>query len=199
MVFRDWLTKENLLWKFVRYETNAEYKGGVKELQDLGFEILGIVVDGRRGLLNGFSNIPTQMCHFHQKQIVRRYITQNPRLEAGVELKEIVKIMSITDKESFEGLLLDWERDWDWFLQEKTVNRETGRAGFKHRRLRSARGSLKRNLPYLYTYQEHLDIGMPNTTNSLEGSFAHIKDKVRIHRGLKKHRKVKLINELMLR
>ncbi|MBI2465316.1 hypothetical protein HYV64_04190, partial [Candidatus Shapirobacteria bacterium] len=37
-----------------------------------------------------------------------------------------------------------------------------------------------------------------NTNNSLEGSFAHLKDKVRLHRGLKTKRKMKLINQILL-
>ena len=38
---------------------------------------------------------------------------------------------------------------------------------------------------------------MPNTSNSLDGTFSHLKDKVRIHRGLKMDRKKKLIEELL--
>lgn len=197
MVFRDWLMKENLIWKFVKYETNDHYKQGVQELKDLGFEILGIIVDGRRGLLTGFPDIPTQMCQFHQIQIVRRHLTQNPRMEASIELKKIVEIMTLTDRKSFEGLLKQWKEKWDEFLLERSTNDETGETFFKHKRLRSAYSSLERNLPYLYTYQEYLDIGMPNTTNSLEGSFAHVKDRVRLHRGLRIDRKKKLIDELL--
>jgi len=29
------------------------------------------------------------MCVFHQKQIMRKYITKNPKLEANKELKDI--------------------------------------------------------------------------------------------------------------
>ena len=88
MVFRDWLEKKNLYWKFVKYETVQEYQLGIEHLVGLGFEILGIVVDGRRGLFKAFGNVPVQMCHFHQKQIVTKYLTRNPRIEAGQELKE---------------------------------------------------------------------------------------------------------------
>lgn len=199
MVFRDYLKRENLICKIVKYETNLDYRRGIQELEDLGFEILGMVVDGRKGLLTGFPNIPTQMCHFHQKQIVRRYLTRNPKLEAGKELNKIMEILSITDKASFEGLLNEWFDKWKEFLSERSIDKDTNRTWFRHKKLRSAYFSLKRNLPYLYTYLEYLDINMPNTTNSLEGSFAHLKDKVRVHRGLKKHRKVKLIKEILLR
>jgi hypothetical protein len=32
---------------------------------------------------------PVQMCIFHQKAILRRYLTKNPLLEANKELKEL--------------------------------------------------------------------------------------------------------------
>ena len=48
------------------------------------------------------------MCHFHQVAIIRRYITNNPKLEAGKELKEICKLLTRTDKESFIGAFDLW-------------------------------------------------------------------------------------------
>ena len=38
---------------------------------------------------------------------------------------------------------------------------------------------------------------IPNTTNSCDGSFAHWKQKVKIHRGLRKDRRNKMINYLL--
>jgi hypothetical protein len=38
---------------------------------------------------------------------------------------------------------------------------------------------------------------MPNTTNSLEGTFTHIKAKISVHSGLRIDRKQKLIQELL--
>jgi len=38
---------------------------------------------------------------------------------------------------------------------------------------------------------------MPDTENSLDGTFSHLKDKVRIHKGLKIDRKKKLVEELL--
>ncbi|WP_394366458.1 IS256 family transposase, variant Zn-binding type, partial [Capnocytophaga canimorsus] len=105
MLFKDAITKENLLKYFVKNETNALYVQGIKELQNKGFQIAAIVCDGRKGLLKSFGAIPVQMCQFHQWEIIRRYLTKKPKLKAGQELKEIVDLMTITDKESFEGAL----------------------------------------------------------------------------------------------
>jgi len=77
MVFRDALTRENLLKYYVKTETNDKYREGINELASKGFTVKAIVCDGRRGLLNSFIGILVQMCQFHQVAIVRRYITKN--------------------------------------------------------------------------------------------------------------------------
>jgi len=197
MVFRDVLKKQNIFWRFVDYETIALYQEGIETIQSQGFEILGITTDGRRGIFKAFGDIPVQMCHFHQKQIVKRYITSNPKLEAGIELKEIVSKLTITDEALFEYWLTEWFNKWSTFLKEKTLDPKTRRKHYTHRRLRSAYNSLKSNLPYLYTYLKHLSTGMPNTTNSLDGFFSQLKKKVNIHNGLRFDRKIKLIQYLL--
>lgn len=49
MLLKDAYTKENLLKYYVKYETNALYSQGINELGSLGFSILVIVCDGRKG------------------------------------------------------------------------------------------------------------------------------------------------------
>ena len=175
MLFKDALTKENLLKYYVKSETNALYKQGIKQLKEQGFEISGIVCDGRRGLITSFDNIPVQMCQFHQVAIVRRYLTKNPRMPAAIELKEIAALMKQTDKESFEGALNEWHDNWRSFLNERTINEETGKSFYTHKRLRSAFKSLKTNLKWLFTWYDNIELGIPNTTNAIDGHFADLK------------------------
>lgn len=197
MVFRDSYKRENLLWNFVRHENLHFYISGINKLKSMGWDILGIVCDGKRGLFKAFNTIPVQMCQYHQTSIVIRYITKRPKLEAGKQLKEVVQLLTVTDKESFTGALVDWHKKWNDFLLEKTINPETGKWHYTHKRIRSAYRSLKSNLPYLFTWYDNMDLKIPNTTNSLEGTFSNLKNKIRVHAGLKKHRKMKLINELL--
>jgi hypothetical protein len=50
----------------------------------------------------------------------------------------------------------------------------------------------------LYTFKEYeWKIEIPSTTNSLESVFWHMKQKVGLHRWLKKHRKFRLIDEFL--
>ena len=197
MVFRDYYSKQNLLWKFVVNESIADYQLGIDWLKSKGCKIVGIVCDGKRGMFKAFGDIPIQMCQYHQLAIVTRYITKKPRLAAGKQLKQLAMLLTKTDKESFTGGLKAWHKQWEDFLKERTIEAETGKWHYTHRRLRSAYKSLKSNLPWLFTWYDHLELNMPNTTNSLEGIFSNLKNKLRVHAGLKKFRKQKLINELL--
>ena len=76
MLFKDAISKENLLKYYVKNETNSLYIQGINELKTKGFKILSIVCDGRKGLIQSFENTPVQMCQFHQSAIIRRYLTQ---------------------------------------------------------------------------------------------------------------------------
>jgi len=197
MVFRDYYKKINIHWKFVKYETVNEYINGINFLKKKSWEIKGIVCDGKRGLFTAFKEIPVQMCQFHQVAIVTRYITKRPKLEAGKELKQLILLLSKTDKESFIGGLKEWYTKWKKFLNEKTFNPETNRWHYTHKRLRSAYRSLKNNLPYLFTWYDYPELKMPNTTNSLEGTFSNLKIKLSVHSGLKEYRKKKVIDEIL--
>jgi len=195
VMLKDAITKENLLKYYLKTETNALYKQGIKELQSKGFTIKAIVCDGRRGLIQSFGNIPVQMCQFHQVAIIRRYLTRNPIMPASIELMGIVCLMKQTDKESFEGALCEWHNKWKSFLNERTINEETGKSFFTHKRLRSAYRSLKTNLNWLFTWYDYIELNIPNTTNAIDGNFADLKTKLRNHNGLSKNRKMKFVDE----
>ncbi|OYQ49174.1 hypothetical protein CHX27_01650 [Flavobacterium aurantiibacter] len=197
MLFKDSLTKENLLKYYVAHETNAKYASGIKELQALGFRVLAIVCDGRKGLVQMFDGIPVQMCQFHQAAIIRRYLTKKPKLKAARELMEVVDLMKQTDKESFIGALQLWFNKWENFLNERTLNLVTNKSHYTHKRLRSAYRSLKSNLAWLFTWYEHSKLQIPNTTNAIDGHFADLKNKLRNHNGLSIKRKKRFVDEFL--
>lgn len=197
MLFKDNITKENLLKYYVQYETNLVYIQGIEELKTQGFIVLAIVCDGRKGLIRSFGNIPVQMCQFHQSAIIRRYLTKNPKLKPSQELMEVVDLMTITDKESFEGALGLWFDKWEFFLNERTTNPQTKKSAYTHKKLRSAYNSLRNNLPWLFTWYDNIELNIPNTTNAIDGHFSDLKNKLRNHNGLSIERKKKFINEFL--
>ena len=103
---------------------------------------------------------------------------------------DIVGLMKQTDKESFEGALNEWYDRWETFLNERTINEETGRSFYTHKRLRSAYRSLRTNLKWLFTWYDNIELNIPNTTNAIDGHFADLKNKLRNHNGLSKKRKM---------
>jgi len=191
VVFKDAHRKKILWRKFVRYETLADYQEGVEWLEGHGFKLHGVVCDGLRGMFSMLSRYNVQMCQYHQVKIVRRYLTQQPDLPASKELLTIAKLLTRTDKESFIRLFEGWANRWSDFLRERSVDKRTKKSYYVHKRLRSAYLSLRRNMPYLWTFYDVPDVGIPNTNNGLEGQFTDLKSKLRNHNGLsKEHRKM---------
>ncbi len=191
VVFRDQTTKENLWWMFAPTERTEYYALGRRTLEDLGYTIQSVTADGLPGLPSVFAGIPFQYCHFHARKNITKYLTRNPQTEAGVQLKLLMSSLHLFDEQRF-GIALDtWEDAHRNFLAERTV-REDGSWCYTHRRLRGALRSLRRMAPYLFTYRKY-DFSIPRTTNALEGHFAHIKVRVRAHRGLSLRRKEKMV------
>jgi hypothetical protein len=189
--------KKNLYIQEVRSESAEIYRQGRIVLEKQGYTFKAIVLDGRPGVRQLFSDIPAQMCHFHQKQIITRYLTRNPKLPASRELKGLTGTLCETNEESFLAVLDAWHMQWSSFLRERTTDPVTGRWYYTHKRLRSAYRSLRLNLPYLFTYQKYPELNIPNTTNSLDGCFAYLKELVRVHRGFKRSLKKKIIEEIL--
>ena len=195
LVFKDVESKEILIWKHVESEIVKDYKYLKEELIELGYTIQSATLDGKRGLYKAFKDIPIQMCHFHQKKIVQRYITMRPKLEVSQELKKIVSSLPLTTEKNFTKKLDGWLEIYKEFLEEKTISSTTGELHYTHSKIRAAYRSLRTNLPYLFTYKNHKKLHMQNTTNSLQGGvFSHIKNMISLHHGLSKSLKLNLVD-----
>lgn len=194
MVFKDSITGQILFKQYVKHETNALYLAGLEEIVRRGINVQAIICDGRKGLLSLFEGIPVQMCNFHQIAITRRYLTKKPKLQASKELWELVLLLTKTDRESFEGGLINWYNRWGNFLNERKIDAQ-GKNRYVHKKLRSAYRSLKTNLPWLFTWYNHMELKIPNTTNAIDGYFSDLKNKLRNHNGLSIERKKKFIDE----
>jgi DNA-binding HxlR family transcriptional regulator len=200
MVIKDALRKKILWRKYVTHETKADYLEGVAWLRSRGFKIYGAVIDGMRGLAEALP-FPVQLCQFHQMLIVRRYLTQEPELDASRELLELVNNITKMDKESFVGAFGDWYERNKEVINERSHDRRIKKraAPYMRPRLRSAYHSVRRNMPLLWTFYDHLELGIPNTNNGLEGIFSDIKTKLRVHSGISREHRKKLIDEYLSR
>lgn len=191
MVFRSYELKKNLLWKEVKRETLAEYKSWIEELENKWWTILAIVCDWKKWLLK--LNKPVQMCLFHQQAILRRYLTKNPILDENKELKDIGSMIWKIRKDTLKLMLDDRYNRNKQFLIEKNNKRK-----YAHERTRKAYKSIINNLDNLYIFKDYVwKIEIPSTSNCLESLFSRLKQRIRIHRWLKKERKLKLIDSFL--
>lgn len=201
MVIKDALRNVVLWHKYVRHESIALYLEGVTWLKENGFKIYGVVIDGIKGLPQALRPCPVQMCQFHQILITRRYLTQEPDLEASKELLSLVNNITRMDKESFIGAFNEWYEKNSDVINERVHDKRIKRKipPYMRPKLRSAYLSIKRNMSYLWTFYDHPETGLPNTNNGLEGLFSDIKSKVRVHRGISKENRKKVIDEYLKR
>jgi hypothetical protein len=199
LVFKDAINNEILIWKHIETEQIKDYQYLIDQLLERGFTINGMVVDGKRGLFTALDDYPIQMCHFHQKMILQRYLTRNPKLNASKELKKITSRLTSTTQSRFENKLDLWYQKYEIFISEKSINPATGKEQYTHRRLVAAYKSLRRNLPYLFTYKNYPDLNIVNTTNGLDGGvFSQLKKLVKLHQGISRSLKTKLIDDYLV-
>lgn len=199
LIFKDIIETEVLIWKHIDSETIFDYKGLLQTLLDLGYTIKAVIIDGKRGLYKAFEGFPVQMCHFHQRKTINRYLTRNPRLEASKDLQKIMYSLTKTTQQKFTEKLDIWYLAHKTFLDEKSISSITGKEQFTHPRIRSAYKSLTTNLPYLFTYKNEKDIVIHNTTNSLDGGvFSPMKKLIKIHNGFTKNLKIKMVDDYLV-
>ena len=137
LVFKDSITQEVIIWKHIQSETIKDYKHLLSELLTLGYTINSITIDGKRGLYKAFEDYPVQMCHFHQKRILQRYITKHPKLQASKDFQKIMYKLTPTNETIFTKKLDVWYERYKDFLNEKTLNESTGKEYYTHAKLES--------------------------------------------------------------
>ncbi len=198
LVAKNAITGSVLSYRFTQRESKEEYRLLRGDIETKGIEIQAVVTDGKPGLFGLFGDVPQQMCHFHQQAILTRYLTRNPKQRASIDLKRIASCLGRVDEKRFRCLLHAWHNRHAAFLDEKVEDDSKRGWHYKHKRLRSAYRSLQSHLPYLFTYQKHPLLKIPNTTNALDGGvFSPLKNLLAVHRGIGVKLKKKLIVDFL--
>jgi len=120
MLAKDCYTGKTLERLYLKSETIISFITLIEKIKQR-CKILAIVVDGRKGILKAYPQIPTQMRQFHQIQIINRYLTTKPKLDASRELRKITLTLPTIKKELFIKLLEKWYQKWKILLKEKTL------------------------------------------------------------------------------
>jgi hypothetical protein len=191
--------KYTQLYRITDNEYFVEIREDLENIRNLGIHVKSVTCDGHKAILkavrNVFPNAVIQRCIVHVKRQCRIWLTQNPKTSIGYDLLRIVnKLTSINTIESANQWILSlngWYEVNKSFLEEKTFNHLTGRYWYKHKMLRRTMTLIQKALPDLFRYLN--DPGIPSTTNRIEGFFAHLKEKLQLHRGLSKQNKKNFI------
>jgi len=194
-MFFDSISRKVLWYKFIESETKESYFEGLKYLEQKGFEIQSVTIDGRRGIPDVFRKYLVQICQFHVQRRILNRTSLYPRSDCGKRLKYIAThfIKERWSKEKFTTEIKNILEEFHNFLNEKNENNQ-----YVHRQLRSAFFGIKLALPYLFTYQDHPNLNIPNTTNHVDGGVnPKIKELVRRHRGMRIDRRNKLLVKLL--
>ena len=193
----DSQTGRPLYLAFVKSETVKDYEDAVSSIEERGYTIRGLIIDGKQSLFKRFSEYHIQMCQFHMKQIVKRYLTTNPRMLAARELKELVGRLHKAEEMDFKKDYQEWKEKWKDTVGHKSLHKD-GKMHYTHQRLRASMNSLNFYLPYLFTYQQEMCKGMPNTNNKIEGTFTDLKKNLNNHSGLTQENRKRFISGFFL-
>ena len=174
-------------------ERTVHYQTALDTLEEMGYEVTGATIDGRRGVreLLEQRGIPAQYCQFHQLQTITQCLTRRPYLPQNRALRSIALSIPTTTEAALTEALDGWHSAYgDWLKQKDPEGR------YMHPRTRRAYFSLRRNLPYLFVYQRAPHISIPNTTNALDGRFGVWKGMLHRHRGCSRRLKTKMLRSL---
>ena len=181
LVFHD--CQKVIYLKEIKTESIRDFKEGIRAVKQANIGIQSITIDGKRGYINNIKkllgNIPIQMylqilfficvsckllrnlCLFHQKAIIRRYITDNPQSLCGKDLKDLMNLLC---KPEFHQEFIDrfyfLKEKYYFFLQQRN---ELG--DYKFKNIRSSFRSIETNLPLLFTYSDFENLKIPSTNN----------------------------------
>jgi hypothetical protein len=190
VLYRDNDIKYTQLYRFSKGEYYEEICEDLRNLSLLGIEIESITCDGHKATLKAirdtFPDVIIQRCVVHVHRMANIWLRKHPKTPASVELKKIIKLLpqieNHNDRLYFTNELVNWYKHYEGFINEKAINKRTGRWWFKHKNLKRATTLISKALPYLFHYIDNPQI--PKSTNGLESFFGHLKDTISIHRGL---------------
>lgn len=194
IVYRAENLKRTIFYRFTTREDDDEIASDLLNIRDMGYDVIGITTDGGDNIIRAvqyvFPNVPRQRCVVHVQRECLTSITQHPRSSEAKLFKNLVQQLSIVDTNNDRLWWLSqysrWTEDNLEYVFQKGVVSYSKQEYYVHNDLRKAYIHLKRALPNLFTYIDHP--GVPKTTNALEAFFGHIKDLIRLHRGLAESR-----------
>ena len=190
IVYRDNNSKSTIYYRFAEDEKEYEIIKDLQTFKQLRLGIASFTTDGAddiiRAIRYAYPYTTRQRCVVHIERECLAWLTQHPKTSAGITLRRLVcqisNIRTTNDKLFWIKELRKWHEEYEEFIKQKTVNKETGELTYTHDSVRRAYTHLNRAIPHMFGYID--DPEVPNNTNGLESFFGHLKDNLRIHRGM---------------
>lgn len=190
IVYRDADSKSTIFYRFADDENEYEIIRDLQAFKSMRLRVSSFTTDGGQDIIRAiryvYPNAVRQRCTVHIERECLSWITQHPRSSAGIRLRRLVcqicHIHTENDRLYWLRELQRWHDDYEEFIKEQSVNRDTGEITYTHDSIRKAYTHINRAIPHMFKYIS--DPSIPRNTNSLESFFGHLKDNLRIHRGL---------------
>jgi transposase-like protein len=179
-----------VLYRLTDGEYFEELKEDLRNILSTGIEIESVTCDGAPNILKAVREVCKeailQRCRVHIAMEIETWLTRNPKTEPARELLAMVRtIYRVETGEQAQVWLkgfVDWYDKHSAFINEKTVDEDSGRWWFTHKMLRRSASHIQRAIPDMFSYTMCANI--PKSSNSIESFFGHLKDNLRVHRGL---------------
>jgi hypothetical protein len=194
IVYRAENLKRTVYYRFTRLEDDDEIASDLMNIRSMGYNVIGITTDGGDNIIRAvefvYKDVPRQRCMIHVQRECLSSITLHPRTPEGRMLKNL--IMGLSDIRTHNDMMWWlsrynlWVEENEEYVCEKACLPNSTRTYFVRNDLRKAYVHLRRAIPNLFEFIKHP--GLPKTTNALESFFGHIKDQLRLHRGLSETR-----------
>ena len=192
VLYRDANIRMTIFYRLTDGERFGELKEDLQNIKRTGIEIESVTCDGAANILKAVREVcpeaVLQRCTVHITREIETWITRKPQSEAARELLEIVRLLNCVvtpnDAHFWIKAFVEWYRKYETFISQKTFDEESGHWWYTHKMLHRSVVHIKRALPNMFNYTLHGHV--PKSSNSIEAFFGHLKDNLRIHRGLSK-------------
>lgn len=177
----------------VSFHVREDFASVMDHLKPLsGLVVSGYTTDGKKGLVMAYRQVfpeaKHQRCLVHIRMRVQTLLTNNPKLSAGQDLLNLIKMLCpIKDSVSATAwwqLFSDWYDNNQFILNQRTYKGK--KWWYTHKNLRKATRHVLNAADNLFVF-----INQPNSvsnTNHLEGLFGQRKPALARHRGLSRRR-----------
>lgn len=167
-----------------------------------------VVCDGEKGLLSAINDVwpkaKIQRCIFHVWMNIRQKLTLKPETQPGVELlclgKTLLKIKTLEQMSQWLANFQKWKDKYKDFINEKSIDYNTGEVWYTHKKLRSAALNLSLLILNNNLFWYLKDQSIPKTNNCLEGGInSPLTSLLNSHRGTNFYGQQKIVELYLLK